>query len=240
MSLEQPLLTLKNLRFVHRPKRNFADLMRFGKTRSPKRELWRIEELALPQTGIQPLLGKNGSGKSTLLKVIIGQLKPSQGEVLWNDTRTPDQDVLISYLPEFPVQVSGVNVREWLAWYHGVSARTVTQNAPEILSSSSLEIEELLESSLQTLSKGQLQRVMLWQALYSKPHLLVLDEPFSGLDPWHKDHLVDILIAAAQETCLLISTHEVPNPLRPHCKTPWVIDPCDGKVVMKPLEEILP
>ncbi len=200
------------------------------------RFLWHVPQAQLKAQGVQVLAGRNGAGKSTLLRCLLGQLRAHAGRIEWNsDLCGPNH---VSYLPEFPIQASGVRVSEWIGWYHAERPAEVVEKAPPLLKESELSIADLQDKNLQDLSKGQLQRAQLWQALYSVPRVLFLDEPFSGLDPWHKRALVQLLASFAKENSVLISTHELPQPLLPHCHEPWVIDPQSRELRVCSFEEI--
>jgi ABC-type Mn2+/Zn2+ transport system ATPase subunit len=201
-----------------------------------QRCLWSAPLLRMPAQGIQPLVGRNGSGKSTFLRVLLGHLKPDTGTLTWEQGF--DQDSALAYLPEFPTQISGVTVKEWVAWYNGVPVRKVFSQAPALLDQAQFLITDIANRELQKLSKGQLQRAQLWQCLYGEPRMLVLDEPFSGLDPWHKESVVSLLSGFAKTSCILISTHELPQALRTQCEAPWIIDPETAVLEQRPFEEV--
>lgn len=237
-STRRKAFTAKDLSYRYKP--SVADRLaqRFSrvKTKNAEKSLWIAPQLEMPATGIQPLVGRNGSGKSTFLRVLLGHLKPDTGTLHWEAGFDRDGD--LAYLPEFPTQISGVKVKEWVAWYNGVPVSRVFEKAPPLLQQARFLLDDIANKELQKLSKGQLQRAQLWQCLYAEPRMLVLDEPFSGLDPWHKESVVLLLSGFAAEKSVLLSTHELPQALRHLCAEPWVIDPETALLRQRPFEEV--
>jgi ABC-type multidrug transport system ATPase subunit len=199
--------------------------------------LWSLEEASLPPDGIVLLIGRNGAGKSTLLRIIIGLVRGYSGEVLWHTKQGEGRSSQIGYVPEFPVVVPGVTAREWIAWYHGIDPATLTDALPDYFVSSGFSAAHLLDRKLTELSKGELQIVQIWQQFLVPPAVGVFDEPFSGLDPWHKQKLLGALHAMADHMVLLVSTHEIPPLLRERARAVWFIDPEELKLKVLSPEE---
>ena len=205
--------------------------------KSKGKALWGFAEAELPSTGIVILIGRNGAGKSTLLRIIIGLVRGYQGEVLWSVSESSGTGPQLGYVPEFPVVVPGVTAREWIAWYHGLSPRSVLDHVPKYFASSGFSAAHLLDRKLTDLSKGELQICQIWQQFLVPPRVGIFDEPFSGLDPWHKRDLQAAMRAMSEHMVLLVSTHEVPDTLRERAQAVWLIDPEQRQInVLRPEE----
>ena len=159
--------------------------------------------------GITGLLGPNGAGKSTLISMMGGFLAPSAGTVtldgghVW---RNPEIYRAIGLVPEAEAMYDMITGWQFLlanARLHGLAD-------PEAAARRALETVEMLEPSdraIATYSKGMKQRVKMATALVHDPAVLLLDEPFNGMDPRQRLHLMDLLrrLAAAGRTVLLSS-----------------------------------
>ena len=137
--------------------------------------------------GITGLLGPNGAGKSTFMKVITGQLKPSKGtitvlgETIWNN---PSLYFRIGFCPEqdsFYERMTGLEWVTALVRLNGLSDSDATEMAHRALEA--VELTDAANKKIGAYSKGMRQRVKMAQALAHEPHLLILDEPLSGMDP---------------------------------------------------------
>lgn len=189
-----------------------------------KKVLWTIDEISIRQPGIILLAGRNGVGKSTLLRCLLGLMRPTHGEVFWfGEQQIPRGK--IGYIPELPVLPTRVKVREFLSSLLGKSAVEIEKLQNDFFKKETLQITSLLDRDVQLLSKGQQQRLLLTLALAGSPKGFVLDEPFSGLDPWARAELAELLV----ELCtrghfLLISSHDAPARLRLEVKETWLIE----------------
>jgi ABC-2 type transport system ATP-binding protein len=186
--------------------------------------LWKIPHLELNETGLSCIVGRNGAGKSTLLRCLLGLIKPTAGEIKWfGKAQLPH--ARIGYVPEFPIIPPSVKVRSWIEWVLGNTNISNLSGTTQALQKTSLNVEPFLNVPANRLSKGQQQRVQLWMALASEPDVVVLDEPFSGLDPWARSELSEIIteILTLNKTVIL-STHELTSQLRQQCKKTWQIE----------------
>ncbi|MCB2153336.1 metal ABC transporter ATP-binding protein [bacterium] len=146
------------------------------------------------------LLGPNGAGKSTLIRTILGWLPLTTGKILIGDDHAHHQLPRIAYLPQrsevdwsFPVTVRTI-VRQGRYPSLG-SWRRFRPEDHEMVEAAIVEmgIEDLAERQIQELSGGQQQRVFLARALAQGADIFLLDEPFTGLDPGARDHLMETL-----------------------------------------------
>ncbi|MEU8340216.1 ATP-binding cassette domain-containing protein [Spirillospora sp. NPDC048832] len=166
-----------------------------------RRDPWVLRDvtLTLPAGSVTEVTGHNGAGKSTLLRVIAGLRRPRAGTVA-------DRPARVGYAPErFPVD-QPFSVRGYLG--HMAAVRRVPEDAVGAWSRR-LRFEHLLDVRLPELSKGSAQKVGLTQALMGDPQLLVLDEPFAGLDAATRDELPALISGlAAAGTTVVVSDHQ--------------------------------
>jgi ABC-2 type transport system ATP-binding protein len=157
-------------------------------------------------------VGPNGAGKTTAMRIVLGILAPDAGQVRWLG-RPLDAEgrARIGYMPEERGLYNKMRVADQLAYFarlHGLdagSARTAADRWTERLG-----VAGYRRSRLETLSLGNQQRVQLAAALIHDPELLVLDEPFSGLDPVGADALAEVLAErAAAGVPVLFSSHQL-------------------------------
>jgi ABC-2 type transport system ATP-binding protein len=157
-------------------------------------------------------LGPNGAGKTTAMRCIFGLARPDAGEVRW-DGRAVDDRVRLrfGYMPEQRGLYPRMRVHDQLAYFaehHGLDRRTAKANAAAWLDR--LGLTGRSSSRLETLSHGNQQRVQLATALVHDPVLLVLDEPFSGLDPLGIATMSEILQErAAAGVAVVFSSHQL-------------------------------
>ncbi|TAL83456.1 MAG: ABC transporter ATP-binding protein [Rhodanobacter sp.] len=158
------------------------------------------------------LLGPNGAGKSTAMRMIAGFLVPTSGTatVCGHDVvREPlKAKRALGYLPEGAPNYGEMTVREFLQFVirvRGFKADTGFRRFDEVVQR--LQLEEVLEQCIETLSKGLRRRVGLAQAILHDPPVLMLDEPTDGLDPNQKHAVRQLIDVMARDRTILISTH---------------------------------
>jgi ABC-2 type transport system ATP-binding protein len=158
------------------------------------------------------LLGPNGAGKSTAMRMIAGFLTPTSGtaRVCGHDIRREPLAAkrALGYLPEGAPSYAEMTVREFLTFMIRVRSldRDIARRRfDEVVMR--LELDEVLDATIGTLSKGLRRRVGLAQAILHDPPVLMLDEPTDGLDPNQKHSVRMLIDAMARERTILISTH---------------------------------
>ena len=180
------------------------------KTYGRFRALHRVDLEVAPGSFLA-LFGPNGAGKSTLLGIIAGLVRPSRGQVLLDgDEITKDRDETngkrIGVLSYHSYLYDELTVRENLRFYgklYGIENRT--ERIEELLRTVGMDTRA--ESPVRTLSRGMRQRVALVRALLHAPDVLLLDEPYSGLD---QDALVMLkAILSARNKTILLVTHDL-------------------------------
>jgi ABC-2 type transport system ATP-binding protein len=158
------------------------------------------------------LIGPNGAGKTTLMRMILGILTPDGGSIAWNG-KPVDGSMRrrCGYLPEERGLYAKMKVREQIAFFgrlHGLVEPEITKRTDAWIER--LGIGQYADRPCSELSKGNQQKVQVACAAVHEPELLILDEPFSGLDPVNADMLLNILNELkAQGTTLILSSHQM-------------------------------
>ncbi|MCX2951630.1 ABC transporter ATP-binding protein [Lentzea sp. NEAU-D7] len=157
-------------------------------------------------------LGANGSGKTTTMRIVLGVLAAHGGTVSWQGQEVTAQTRPdFGYMPEERGLYPKMKVRDqitWLARLHGVDRETAQRNTDALLHD--LELTERAGDRLEELSLGNQQRVQIAAALVHEPAVLILDEPFSGLDPLAVETVLDVLRKrAAGGVPVLFSSHQL-------------------------------
>ncbi|WP_328996826.1 ATP-binding cassette domain-containing protein [Kribbella sp. NBC_01245] len=157
-------------------------------------------------------VGANGAGKTTTMRIILGVLAPTLGEVRWHGaplTSTGRRD--FGYMPEERGLYPKMKIRDQLVFFgrlHGQTPSRALDRTNRLLDR--LGLIERAEDTLETLSLGNQQRVQIAAALIHEPVALVLDEPFSGLDPLAVDSMVDLLREeVSADVPVLFSSHQL-------------------------------
>lgn len=157
------------------------------------------------------LLGRNGAGKTTTIRILMDVFKANSGEVLIDGKKFNPRDYKIGYLPEERGLYPKKKVTEqivYLAQLRGADAKRAKESTKIWLEK--LGIEEYANRTLESLSKGNQQKVQLAQTLVCDPEIVILDEPFSGLDPVNSQILKDTVRELINEDKLVIfSSHQM-------------------------------
>jgi len=187
--------------------------------------------ITIPSGEVFGLLGPNGAGKTTAMRTILGISTPDSGHVLLDGQPIGlDQRRRFGYLPEERGLYGGMHVRDqlvYLAELHGMSSHDAKTSAQSWLER--LGIADRATDKLSALSLGNQQRVQLAAALVHGPDVLILDEPFSGLDPVATDELGRVLdeVSGGGST-VVFSSHQL-DLVESRCSSVAIID--KGKLV---------
>ncbi len=184
------------------------------------------------------LLGPNGSGKTSLIKMLLGLMKPSSGtlEVFGNK---PSKDFsaiqkrLGVVLQNVEEQLIGPRVVDDIAFTprnYGYDIKQIEREVDTLMKE--LTIEPLANRLVHYLSGGEKKKVAIAGALIAKPDLLILDEPFAGLDPQSQEELVGLLteISVKKDIALLVTTHDL-ELVPALADTVYILS--EGKMLMK-------
>jgi ABC-2 type transport system ATP-binding protein len=171
-----------------------------------------VEALSLqvPPGSIYGFIGPNGAGKTTTLRMILRIIEPDAGVVrVFGDLATGARDARVGYLPEERGLYRRMKVRELLAFFGELrTGRSLRGEVQEWLGR--FELSDCSNRKVGALSKGMAQKVQFITAVLGEPRLLVLDEPFSGLDPVNLEVLRRAVFdLKARGTTVLFSTHDM-------------------------------
>ncbi|HEY6628445.1 MAG TPA: ATP-binding cassette domain-containing protein [Acidimicrobiia bacterium] len=157
-------------------------------------------------------LGPNGAGKTTAMRAVFGLMRPDSGSVTWDGQPIdPDARLRFGYMPEQRGLYPKMRIHDQLVYLgrlRGIGKAQAAESADKWLEI--LDLTERRDDRLDALSHGNQQRVQMAAALVHDPELLVLDEPFSGLDPIASETMSDILRAqAASGKAVVFSSHQL-------------------------------
>jgi ABC-2 type transport system ATP-binding protein len=171
-----------------------------------------VDDLSLevPQGSIYGFIGPNGAGKTTTLRMIMNIFYPDHGTIrIFGEEQHGAATDRIGYLPEERGLYKKMKVRELLQFYgqlkNGADIKTEVDRWLE-----HLDLTEWANKKIETLSKGMSQKVQFIATVVSRPELIILDEPFTGLDPVNTDVIREaILDMQARGTTVIFSTHDM-------------------------------
>ena len=189
-------------------------------------------DLDVPAGKVVGLLGPNGAGKTTLMRVIFGVLPPDSGTLEWRGRAVTDDDRRRwGYMPQERGLYRDMRVLDllvWIARLHGLTRADGDRRARDLLEKLDLGGRE--RDKISSLSGGMAQRVQLAAAMVHGPDLLVLDEPFAGLDPVAVHYLSEVITEHTRAgKNLLFSSHQL-DLVEDLCETITLVD--HGRVVL--------
>jgi ABC-2 type transport system ATP-binding protein len=177
------------------------------------------------------LLGRNGAGKTTTIRILMDLFGADRGEILKDGKTFLPRDYQIGYLPEERGLYPKKKVLEqliYLAQLRGLDKKTARENG--IMWLQKLGVGQYQFKKLETLSKGNQQKVQLAATFICNPDIIILDEPFSGLDPVNAQILKEIIREFIKEDKLLIFSSHQMNYVEEFCEEIALID--KGKIVL--------
>lgn len=163
--------------------------------------------LVIPRGSIFAILGLNGAGKTTLIKLILGLIKPTNGEIKFLDNDIKNRKV--GYLPESfqsIKELTAISILKFLGKLSGMSSKQIQERSLELLNY--FQLFDSKNQKLKTFSKGMNQRLGIIQSVLNNPDLLILDEPTDGLDPAGKKLIRNFLIELKEKgKTVIINSH---------------------------------
>lgn len=180
----------------------------------------------IPDGQILGMIGQNGAGKTTTFRLILNFLTADSGEVLWNGRplQKTDYDV-IGYLPEERGLYPKVSIEDQIIYFAQLRGKSKKEIKPQIDKwMEKFQVKGKKTDKIKSLSKGNQQKVQLIATLIHQPKLVILDEPFSGLDPVNAELLeAGIKELKKQGACVIFSSHNMNN----------VEEICDKLIMLK-------
>jgi ABC-2 type transport system ATP-binding protein len=170
-------------------------------------------DLSVNRGEVVGFLGPNGAGKSTTMKMLTGFLEPDSGDILINNidlkSHPLDAKQFIGYLPEGAPSYSDMEVSEFLSFVgkmRGINNKNILKSRLDDMANQ-INLKDVWNRPIETLSKGFKRRVGIAQALIHDPDILILDEPTDGLDPNQKHEMRNLIKTISKNKAIVISTH---------------------------------
>lgn len=189
-------------------------------------------DFTIPGGTILGLIGQNGSGKTTTFRLILDLLHPDHGKVLWNGKPLSRSEYnQVGYLPEERGLYPKVTIEKQLLYFAQLRGKSKKEIEPFIDDwMDKFKVKGKKTDKVKTLSKGNQQKIQLISTLIHDPKLIILDEPFSGLDPVNADLLEKgIMEAKERGASIIFSSHNMNN----------VEELCDHLVMLRDGEVVL-
>ncbi len=168
-------------------------------------------KLSMNKPGVYGLLGTNGAGKTTTIRMILGIIKKTSGKITWNGKEVTRENVNFGYMPEERGVYPKTKIYDQLMYFARLKGASVADAKKTIeYWLKRLEMEEYKDSLAEKLSKGNQQKIQFIIAVMNDPELIVLDEPFSGLDPVNTEILKEVMKELIkQNKYIIMSSHQM-------------------------------
>ena len=166
---------------------------------------------SLGEPGVFGLLGTNGAGKTTTIRMLLGIIKKDSGEITWNGKKVDRKSVNFGYLPEERGVYPKVKIYDQLMYFAELKGMKRSEADKTISEwAKRLKVEEYIQQPAEKLSKGNQQKIQFIIAVMNNPELIVLDEPFSGLDPINTEMLSEVMKELiSQGKYIIMSSHQM-------------------------------
>lgn len=182
--------------------------------------------------GVFGLLGTNGAGKTTTIRMLLGIIKKDTGDITWNGKPVERKNVNFGYLPEERGVYPKTKIYDQLMYF--AKLKGMKNNDADISIkkwAKVLKVEEYLQMPAEKLSKGNQQKIQFITSIIHNPELIVLDEPFSGLDPVNTEILKNVIIdLVSQGKYIIMSSHQMAS-IEEFCTDILILN--KGKTVIK-------
>ena len=187
---------------------------------------------SLNKPGVFGLLGTNGAGKTTTIRMLLGIIKKDSGEITWNGKKVDRKSVNFGYLPEERGVYPKVKIYDQLMYFAELKGMKKQEADAAIKDwAKKLKVEEYMQMPAEKLSKGNQQKIQFMTAVIHNPELVVLDEPFSGLDPVNTELLKNIIIdLVKEEKYVIMSAHQM-STIEEFCSDILILN--KGKTVLQ-------
>lgn len=188
--------------------------------------------LCLDKPGVYGLLGTNGAGKTTTIRMLLGIIKKDSGEITWRGKAVDRKSVNFGYLPEERGVYPKTKILDQLMYFAELKGMKKQEAQKSINKwAKELKVEEYLSMPAEKLSKGNQQKIQFMTAIIHNPELVVLDEPFSGLDPVNTEILKNIIIDLVKNgKYVIMSAHQM-STIEEFCSDILILN--KGKTVLQ-------
>ena len=182
--------------------------------------------------GVFLFLGTNGAGKTTTIRMILGILKKDSGEINWNGKKVERKNVNFGYLPEERGIYPKIKIIDQLTYFAKLKGMKEGPAKEEIKKwAEKLKVSDYLEMTAEKLSKGNQQKIQFIASILHSPELIILDEPFSGLDPVNTELLKNVIIELVKEgKYIIMSSHQMSS-IEEFCTEVLILN--KGKTVLQ-------
>ena len=166
---------------------------------------------SLEKPGVFGLLGTNGAGKTTTIRMLLGIIKKDSGKITWKGKEVDRKHVRFGYLPEERGVYPKTKIFDQLMYFAELKGMNKVDAIKSINKwAKELKVEEYMQMPAEKLSKGNQQKIQFMTAIIHDPELVVLDEPFSGLDPVNTEILKNIIIDLIKNgKYVIMSAHQM-------------------------------
>ena len=207
------------------------ELKKVSKTFGTKKAVDDIS-ITLDKPGVFGLLGTNGAGKTTTIRMLLGIITKDGGEITWKGKAVDRKIVNFGYLPEERGVYPKTKIYDQLMYFAKLKGMKKHEADKEIKTwAEKLKVQEYLQMPAEKLSKGNQQKIQLMTALIHNPELIVLDEPFSGLDPVNTEIIKNIIIdLVKQGKYIIMSAHQM-STIEEFCSDILILN--KGKTVLQ-------
>lgn len=202
-------------------------IKRFGDNTAVNNITFEIEK-----PGVFGLLGTNGAGKTTTIRMILGILAKDSGIITWDGKPITRETVNFGYLPEERGIYPKAKIIEQLIYFaklRGLDGKTAKKAAERWFER--LDVTKYANEVAEHLSKGNQQKIQLISALIHNPELIILDEPFSGLDPINTDLFKSVINELVEEGKFIIMSSHQMQAVEEYCQEILLLK--DGKTILK-------
>ncbi len=186
----------------------------------------------LTKPGVFGLLGTNGAGKTTTIRMILGIINKDSGDITWNNKEVSRKNVNFGYLPEERGLYPKSKIYDQLMYFANLKGMNKIDADKAIKYwLEKLKVSEYIDYTAEKLSKGNQQKIQFITSVLHNPDLIVLDEPFSGLDPVNTEILSNVMKELIKEgKYIIMSSHQM-NSIEEFCTDLVILN--KGKTVLK-------
>jgi len=196
------------------------------------KEVVKSISFTMEKPGVFGLLGSNGAGKTTTIRMILGIIGKDKGIIEWNGKKVNKKNVRFGYLPEERGIYSKAKLFDQLMYFAELKGMEKQEAQKSIKDwCKKLDLEDYMYKPAEQLSKGNQQKVQLMIAMLHKPELLILDEPFSGLDPVNTKIIREVINELIKQgTYIILSSHQM-SVVEEYCQNIIILK--KGETVLK-------